>query len=64
MNRSKQTEGVLNNMFPVERGLLDVGICPFCNKPIKESEFRDALSQKEFKISGLCQKCQDDVFGK
>lgn len=26
-------------------------------------EFRDALSEKEYRISGLCQKCQDSVFG-
>lgn len=26
-------------------------------------EFRDALSEKEFGISGLCQSCQDSVFG-
>ena len=25
--------------------------------------FRDALSRKEFTISGLCQKCQDAFFG-
>lgn len=25
--------------------------------------FRDELSRKEFAISGLCQKCQDSVFG-
>jgi hypothetical protein len=25
--------------------------------------FRDALSRKEFGISGLCQACQDSVFG-
>jgi hypothetical protein len=27
------------------------------------TEFRDALSRKEYTISGLCQKCQDDIFG-
>ena len=27
------------------------------------NEFRDALSAKEYAISGLCQKCQDEVFG-
>jgi len=27
------------------------------------TEFRDALSAKEYTISGLCQKCQDSVFG-
>ena len=26
------------------------------------STFRDALSRKEFGISGMCQKCQDSVF--
>jgi len=25
--------------------------------------FRDRLSAKEFRISGLCQVCQDGVFG-
>jgi len=25
--------------------------------------FDDALSQKEFTISGMCQKCQNDTFG-
>lgn len=27
------------------------------------TEFRDEVSRKEFTISGLCQKCQDGVFG-
>ena len=26
-------------------------------------EFKDLLSFKEYKISGSCQKCQDEVFG-
>lgn len=26
------------------------------------TSFRDALSSKEYTISGLCQKCQDEVF--
>jgi len=38
------------------------GLCPFCGKRIDKNEFRDDLSRKEFKISGLCQKCQDEVF--
>jgi len=38
--------------------------CPTCGKAIQpETEFRDALSRREFNISGMCQKCQDDVFG-
>lgn len=27
------------------------------------TEFRDAISKKEYTISGLCQKCQDSIFG-
>ncbi len=26
-------------------------------------EFKDILSYREYKISGTCQKCQDEVFG-
>jgi hypothetical protein len=29
----------------------------------EDSAFRDEFSRKEFSISGLCQKCQDAVFG-
>ena len=25
--------------------------------------FRDAISRKEYSISGLCQNCQDKIFG-
>lgn len=35
--------------------------CPTCGKPI--SYFRNEISRREFKISGMCQKCQDNVFG-
>jgi len=27
------------------------------------TEFRDEISKREFRISGLCQKCQDSIFG-
>ena len=38
------------------------GKCPFCGKEVTESEFKDELSLREFRISGLCQKCQDEFF--
>lgn len=44
--------------------LIEKGYCPTCKTKIKEVEFRDALSKKEFEISGMCQKCQDKEFGK
>lgn len=38
-------------------------ICPFCGREVNVDEFKDELSVKEFIISGLCQRCQDEVFG-
>ena len=40
------------------------GNCPSCGEEVTEDSFRDPLSLKEFGISGLCQACQDSVFGK
>lgn len=58
-----------------ERGL----ICHDCNLPRTQHEvtpsghvckdgsiphwFRDSLSNREYTISGMCQRCQDAVFG-
>jgi len=39
------------------------GICAGCGHDVLDTSFRDPLSFKEFTISGLCQKCQDEVFG-
>jgi hypothetical protein len=35
--------------------------CVACGGPA--NDFKDALSKKEYGISGFCQKCQDKVFG-
>ena len=37
--------------------------CPFCVQSIDESSFRDDSSLREYRISGLCQRCQDETFG-
>ena len=37
------------------------GSCPLCGQ--SAVSFRDELSVKEYRISGLCQSCQDQVFG-
>ena len=34
--------------------------CKWCGKEVKG--FKDKLSAKEFRISGLCQECQDKTF--
>jgi predicted restriction endonuclease len=48
---SKEVEAVENNR------------CPICGAEIDPNDFRDELSKKEYGISGLCQGCQDDIFG-
>jgi hypothetical protein len=39
---------------------LSQNTCMFCGK--SATEFRDAISRKEFLISGICQDCQDKTF--
>lgn len=36
-------------------------LCNLCGKPA--TDFRDELSEREYRISGMCQQCQDKVFG-
>lgn len=50
--------------FVKEVEAIEKGICPICGRSIRKEEFRDSLSLKEFGISGMCQKCQDEVFGR
>lgn len=40
------------------------GKCPFCGKVITTEDFKDLdeIYTREFKISGICPKCQDEVF--
>jgi hypothetical protein len=40
------------------------GSCATCDDPkiLENSDFRDELSWHEFKISCMCQSCQDSVF--
>jgi hypothetical protein len=39
------------------------GICPLCTEKVDEEEFRNEVFMREFKSSGLCQGCQDMIFG-
>lgn len=47
--------------FHEEIELCESRRCPCCKQFV--TKFRDPLSKKEFEISGLCQKCQDKIFG-
>ena len=48
--------------FGPEVDAYDHGFCPLCGTPICMSDFRDEPSKREYKISGMCQKCQDGNF--
>ena len=37
--------------------------CPLCSEIVDKTEFRNKAFLKEFETSGLCQGCQDSVFG-
>jgi hypothetical protein len=50
--------------FDKEVDRIEFGLCPFCGIPIKVEDFRNELSRREAEISGMCQKCQDEFFGK
>lgn len=51
------------SLFPEKVKLIEEFKCTSCEQPIKEEDFRDTLSKKEYTVSGMCQKCQDRVFG-
>lgn len=40
---------------------IENNVCATCGKPV--TKFRDPLSEKEFEISGMCQTCQDSIWG-
>ena len=50
-----------DQIYPERHERMAAGVCVICKKPI--AGFRDELSEKEYRISGMCQECQDSVFG-
>lgn len=58
-NKKKQLRDI---GFQEEIDALEKDLFPFCKSPINIQDFKDSLSLREYKISGLCQKCQDSFF--
>jgi len=50
-------------IFPDFAELIKDGKCPTCKEKIKEEDFKDEASRKEFSVSGMCMSCQSFVFG-
>jgi len=57
--KSPQIEKALESAFG-RTSAIEGDKCIICGK--SATEFRDALSRKEYSISGLCQEYQDEVF--
>jgi len=59
-------ESALKSIFGVDRvQTIAGGDCISCDeaRDLKATSFRDDISRKEYSISGMCQSCQDDLFG-
>jgi hypothetical protein len=62
---SEKTEAVksmIEGLFPGTKEHLANKRCPLCHEAI--GEFRDSMSMREYEISGMCQDCQDKIFGR
>ncbi|MEM3192824.1 MAG: hypothetical protein QW292_12240 [Candidatus Parvarchaeota archaeon] len=57
--RRKMMERIVDKKTLEERE--KAGVCRFCGKSI--TKFRDEASEREYRLSGLCQECQDKMFG-
>lgn len=60
-NKSQPIKDLIEAVFPGTLAAVASGKCPVCKNTI--GEFRDSLSKREYEISGLCQNCQDEIFG-
>lgn len=55
-------QALLELLFPLEVARRRRGRCPLCGRRPDEALLRDEPSRREFRQSGLCQACQDEVF--
>ena len=62
-NMNEFLEDIVSNIFGVSRQASIKGdVCVTCKGAA--TTFIDEVSRREFAISGMCQSCQDSVFGK
>ncbi len=50
----------VGKIFPENIKKIENGICVCCENEI--GEFKNAISKKEYEISGMCMDCQNKVF--
>lgn len=63
-DKSEDLDDMFTRIYGVDRRKSITGkSCISCGDVVTEESFRDDISLREYHISGLCQKCQDTVFG-
>lgn len=64
-NKSQPIEALLSTLTGKDRrSVIMKGLCMTCDSTGNiATAFTDDLSRKEYGISAMCQKCQDDFFG-
>jgi len=59
--KSPGIEHFITETFGDRRATIQADKCMSCGNPA--TDFRNDISRREYRISGLCQMCQDGVFG-
>ena len=63
---SPKTPGMEQMLNAVTRAMFGrirkSGFCVQCGREVKLEDFKDDASLREYKISALCQVCQDEIF--
>ncbi len=67
IKRAPEIQGLIDGMAKAQTGMgqaecAEKRVCTWCGGDA--SEFRNEISRGEYRISGFCQKCQDETFGK
>ncbi len=62
---NKALDGITKSLFggKTRTEAITSDTCVSCESDCSPESFADDLSKVEYGISGLCQKCQDQVFG-
>ena len=62
--KAPEIDAFLSSLLGIDRKeSIKTKVCATCNADVELDSFKDMLSLKEFHISGMCQHCQDSVFG-
>lgn len=63
-DKSPEIKKFIEALFPGTTSKIENKICPMCNLKVNEEDFKEEINKREFTISGLCQDCQNQIFGR